>query len=121
MVLSGPILIFKVWSALAWRVRGARAYNGALGAAPAGFRGRAPGHQGQSPWSVVKAVRPLKLKAFQRPIKAGKFTSFTVSSKLRVCDVSSTFNKILNISLPKTGFKVAEVTEKDMFRSRNNW
>jgi len=43
------------------------------------------------------------LLAFQRPITARKITSFTVSSKLRVCDVSSTFNRIPNISLQKTG------------------
>ena len=35
------------------------------------------------------------LLAFQRPIAARKITSFTVSSKLRVCDVSSTFNRMI--------------------------
>ena len=52
----------------------------------AGSRGRAPG-QG------VRGAKPPEaesLLAFQRPITARKITSFTVSSKLRVCDVSST-------------------------------
>jgi len=41
------------------RGRGARAYNGGLGAEPpAGSRGRAPGHR------VREGEAPLKLKAF---------------------------------------------------------
>ena len=92
-----PILRFKVRSTDAWRARRARAYNGGLGAEPpAGSRGRAPG-QG------VRAPEAESLLAFQRPITARKITSFTVSSKLSVCDVSSTFNRIPNISLLKTG------------------
>ena len=103
-----PILRFKVRSTYAWRARRARVYNGGLGAEPpTGSRGRAPGQgvRGRSPPEAES------LLAFQRPITARKITSFTVSSKLRVCDVSSTFNRrIPNISLLKTGlFKVAEV------------
>jgi len=99
-----PILRFKLRSTDAWQARRARAYNGGLGAEPpAGSRGRAPG-QG------VRDAKPPKaesLLAFQRPITARKIISITVSSKLRVCDVSSTFNRIPNISLLKTGgFKV---------------
>ena len=95
-----PILRFKVRSTDAWRARRARAYNGGLGAEPpAGSRGRAPG-QG------VRGAKPPEaesLLAFQRPITARKITPVTVSSKLMVCDVSSTFNRIPNISLLKTG------------------
>jgi len=103
-----PILRFKVRSTDAWRARRARVYNGGLG-------GGAPsGVQGQSPWSGGQGAKPPEaesLLAFQSPITARQITSFTVSSKLRVCDVSSTFNRrIPNISLLKTGlFKVAEV------------
>ena len=73
--------------------------RGSGGGAPAGPRGRAPG-QG------VRGAKPPEaesLLAFHRPITARKITPFTVSSKLRVCDVSSTFNRIPNISLLKTG------------------
>ena len=95
-----PILRFKVRSTDAWRARRARAYNGGLRAEPqAGSRGRAPGQR-------VRGAKPPEaesLLAFQRPITARKITSFTVSSKLRVCDVSSTFKRIPNISLLKTG------------------
>jgi len=84
----------------------ASAWNGGLGAEPpAGSRGRAPG-QGVR-WAEPPEAESLLV--FQRPMKAAKFTSFTVSSKLRVCGVSSTFNRIPNNSLLKTGFKVFKV------------
>jgi len=47
--------VFRIWQRGAWRARGARAYNGGLGAEPpAGSRGRAPG----------RGFAPLKLKHF---------------------------------------------------------
>ena len=74
---------------------------------------RGPGAEPLVRGSGGRSVRPPEaesLLAFQRPITARKITSITVSSKLRVCDVSSTFNRIPNISLLETGgFKVAEV------------
>jgi len=100
IITAVPILRFKVRSTDAWRARRARAYNGGLGAKPpSGSRGRAPGQE-------VRGAKPPEaesLLAFQRPIAARKITTFTVSSKLRVCDVSGTFNRIPNISLLKTG------------------
>ena len=84
-----PILRFKVRSTDAWRARRARAYNGVLQRGP-GAEPLVRGSGGD-------------LLAFQRPLTARKITSFTVFSKLRVCDVSSTFNRIPNISLLKTG------------------
>ena len=75
----------------------ARAYNGGLGAEPQRGTGAEPLVRERSPPEAES------LLAFQRPITARKITSFTVSSKLRVCDVSSTFNRIPNISLLKTG------------------
>ena len=86
---------------------GARAYNGGLGQSPQRGPGTQPLIRGSGGRSPPEAE---SLLAFQRPITAKKITSITVSSKLRVCDVSSTFNRIPNISLLKTGgFKVAEV------------
>ena len=71
--------------------------TGVWGGAPSGV-------QGQSPWSGGRNPPEAEsLLAFQRPITARKISSFTVSSKLSVCDVSSTFNRIPNISLLKTG------------------
>jgi len=64
-----------------------------------GSRVRAPG-QG------VGGKASLKLKAFlafQRPMKAAKFTPVTAVSGKRVCDVSTTLNRILNTSLMRTG------------------
>jgi len=50
--------VFRIWQRGAWRARGARAYNGGLGAEPpAGSRGRAPGGR-------VRGRSPLKLKHF---------------------------------------------------------
>ena len=69
-----------------WRAREREPIWGSGGGAPSGSRGRAPG-QG------VRGANPPEagsLLAFQRPITARKIASFTVSSKLRVCDVSST-------------------------------
>ena len=95
-----PILRFKVRSTDAWRARRARAYNGGLGAEPpAGSRGR-PLVRGLG---GAKPPEAESLVAFQRPITARKIISFTASIKLRVCDVSSTFNRIPNNSLLKTG------------------
>ena len=59
-----------------WRARGARAYNGGLGAEPpAGSRGRAPGQgvRGEAPWSW---------KLFSSPTCNGqsKFVPFSVFS-----------------------------------------
>ena len=44
----------------------------------------------REPITGVKGPEAASLLAFQRPITARKITSFTVSSKLRVRDVSST-------------------------------
>ena len=82
-----PILRFKVRSTDAWRVWGRSPQRGPE-AEPL-----VRGEGGRSPPEAES------LLAFQRPITAKKITSFTVSSKLRVCDVSSTFNRIPNISL----------------------
>jgi len=59
---SWALEVFESWGSKQWpgpwRARGARAYNGGLGAKPpAGSRGRAPGG-----WSGRQS--PLKLKAF---------------------------------------------------------
>ena len=58
-----------------WRARGARAYNGGLGAEPpAGSRGRAPGggSGGRSPPEAESFL------ALERPTKPQKFTQFFV-------------------------------------------
>jgi len=47
LVFYGGSVVFRIWQRGAWRARGARAYNGVLGAEPpAGSRGRAPGGGG---------------------------------------------------------------------------
>ena len=49
-----------------WRARGARAYNGGLGAEPpAGSRGRVPGRGVRGAKPPLKLFAPLKLKAFE--------------------------------------------------------
>ena len=69
---EASILRFGGLEPRSWRARERQPISWMWGLSPQrGSRGQSPG------WGSGRGRIPLKLKAFQCPIKAGKFTSFT--------------------------------------------